>query len=182
MSFTDHVYVSIPLLLLYVLALVLTVLFVEIVLTLLKLLIQWLRSFISERYRVSNLPSFDTVVEKLNEIVNEYGADHVYEKHSDSDVSRCLYVWKGEPDCIIGKLLVKLGFTVGNLYSIEGESAAEAFNKLYGLDIDMLRRRDWPKVIQLVWDVQSRQDGGMPWGRAVSEGIANVNGTSTLAD
>lgn len=133
---------------------------------------------------MSELPSIDLVILKLREIVDEYGADHVYRKHHNADdFGYCLYVFNGEPDCIIGKLLVKLGFTVDQLAANEGEGAPQVFANLYGWDhFDMTNPSSVPDVIMLAYCVQVQQDGGRTWGQAVSDGIQEVMSDSTMVD
>jgi hypothetical protein len=104
------------------------------------------------------------VVGHLENIVAEYGADYVYQRRQlngpDPFAPVCVYVWNGEPDCIAGKVLARMGVSIEKLASYEGSSVsvvAPVVSNLGDAATNVLR------VAQVV------QDKGGTWGEALAE-------------
>ena len=100
----------------------------------------------------------------LDEVVAEFGEDHVYVKPVDPEqVSPdCLYVHevdgKQEPGCIVAQVLHKFGVPLDKLVFFEGVASFAAVHKIVSIE---------KKADILLDRVQSRQDLGEPWGEAV---------------
>jgi hypothetical protein len=108
--------------------------------------------------------TFDEAVELLDRAVAEKGEDYIYPRSAGE--AECLYVEDGQPSCIVGHVLFWKGLTLERIESIEGMSAF-ALNDYDWLDLD-------EKAEALLWKTQSRQDSGVPWGRAVAEAKAET--------
>lgn len=107
----------------------------------------------------------------LGQIVQEYGEDYVYQSHGDGTGVPCRYIWNGEPDCIIGKLLARLGAdepfldkcdTIGSIRELaeQGKVNVEDDVLLYALRA-----------------LQSAQDNGEAWGIAYQRYLAELGAT-----
>lgn len=64
------------------------------------------------------------VLRTLEEVVAEAGADYVCPKRplipsEYGPGTGCHYVWENKPDCIVGRVLFKLGWTLDELRQIE---------------------------------------------------------------
>lgn len=114
---------------------------------------------------VTTLPvvTYNQVATLLREIVAEYGPDTTYEQraralgqtHYEQGIG-CVYRIDGNPACIIGVLLDRLGIEVPhhrNTFQIT-TFAREV------MDIDSL-------TLSLMSSVQSAQDSGQSWGEAL---------------
>lgn len=95
----------------------------------------------------------------LDEIVAEFGEDHVY---GNPVGTTCLYVHKvdgkQEPGCIVAQVLHKFGVPLATLMNYEGSAASDVVPEVLPVEKKAGILLDW---------VQSRQDGGEPWGEAV---------------
>ena len=103
----------------------------------------------------------------LDEIVAEFGEDHVYVNPVDPGQvfppgTTCLYVHKvdgkQEPGCIVAQVLHKFGVPLATLMNYEGSAASDVVPEVLPVE---------KKAGILLDRVQSRQDGGEPWGEAV---------------
>lgn len=107
--------------------------------------------------------TWDQIQSVLDDLVAEKGADYIYEPPVDKDDTPedCQYLHHGEPGCLVGHLLVRLGEDEDWLASREGECA---------LDVVMhsnLEIEDQTRVATFLNQAQSYQDDRIPWGRAV---------------
>ena len=121
----------------------------------------------------------DDVRKGLTELVQEYGEDFRYTpKHkSESDSERCLYVWNGEPDCIVGKLLHRMGVPLERLQRADnGPVGMPARELLHWLILEGVLESD-QEVQELAYalDVaQSLQDDGSSWGVVLERTLARL--------
>ena len=113
----------------------------------------------------------------LDEIVAEFGADYVYQKPSPF---LCRYRKNsGEPDCIVGQLLAKVGL----LPDREFESR---WGATYFLDpeckhpLTNLENNFTVEANLLLHNVQGKQDYETPWGQAVDEAWAFIQDQKEL--
>jgi hypothetical protein len=60
----------------------------------------------------------------ISKAVKARGADYVYP--SDGGRTGCHYVWKGEPDCIVGQCLADAGVSIYTLKGMSGTIDDEA--------------------------------------------------------
>jgi len=113
----------------------------------------------------------------LKVIVAEAGADFVYSKRGAGETydGRCVYVWDGEPDCIVGKYLAKVGVPIDRLRKADsmgfGEPARALLHDLEHqgmIDIE-------PDAIRLLQETQYHQDQGRTWGHSLSTAEYTVN-------
>lgn len=122
---------------------------------------------------------YATISNALEEIVNEYGADYVYERPEKDEygttTGSCLYVHhlkdgRYVPGCIIGHLLVRLGEI--SMESFPGTRAngltVTAF--LNGYSRENLREEFTVKARTLMTRVQEQQDAGDTWGKSLEYG------------
>lgn len=86
-----------------------------------------------------------------------------------ADKVKCVYVAGGEPSCIVGKALWRLGFIDAALEDVDPEKgwmmpnmmpASDLIQRVLHLDID-IEEAEW------ISEVQYHQDGAKPWGEAV---------------
>jgi hypothetical protein len=97
---------------------------------------------------------------KLVDALREVAAgrpDYAYEPPGDG--VECLYVHNGAPSCLVGHALHRLGVPLGALYVIKpsDELIPQLFIEV-GADVNVA-----------VWNVQTAQDNGAPWGEAIME-------------
>lgn len=104
----------------------------------------------------------------LEAIVAEYGEDFVYQQRDTLSGSRCVYVWQGEPDCIVGKLLHRLGVPVEQLARGDGKLLAGALVE-HLEELGVISAEDG--VSEILDRAQSRQDAGRTWGQSVREAL-----------
>lgn len=87
------------------------------------------------------------------EILVEYGPDHVYDREANHGT--CVYVnAEGDPQCLVGVALVKLGVEPGYLYTKFRPSSL-------GLPWE---NYDIPEALTIA---QISQDNGSTWGEAI---------------
>lgn len=89
----------------------------------------------------------------LEKAIAEKGADYEYERPEESET--CLYFEQGQPSCIVGHVLSYMGYN----HVTEGMGVMGVLRSL-GIDADY-------QTQNLLMNVQTSQDGGMPWGDAV---------------
>jgi hypothetical protein len=109
--------------------------------------------------------SFNEVVGDLLEIIEEKGSDYRYEKPGGS--THCQYFRGLQPGCIVGHLLAKHGVTYETLGSTNNSKAVSELVDCYVLNID-------DKTRAFLVDVQSSQDNGNSWGRAMDLAIGQL--------
>lgn len=110
-------------------------------------------------------PTVEQLIEKLEECVNERGADYVYLTKAGNPPdggSGCDYVRNGQPSCLIGCAVHKLGVSVEELASHELATAVSLFTRLWpNLRYDSL-------VVRVAQTAQNKQDNGKTWGEALT--------------
>jgi hypothetical protein len=109
--------------------------------------------------------TYDMALEALNAAVEEKGADYVYE----GEGTFCAYVASGEPSCIVGNALHRLGVSIPTLVKMDkcaiGGSVITSRKVL-----DVLEDSGFTldgDVITLLSTAQTLQDDEVPWGEAV---------------
>ena len=109
----------------------------------------------------------------LPEIVAEHGRDYIYY----AGPSGCVYVHNGEPSCLIGHFLHRLGVSLERLKAADestdgGTSASDLLRQLQDegvVDVESHR------VIHALSVIQSEQDSEVCWGQASGLGIRLLN-------
>lgn len=105
-------------------------------------------------------------IEALRAEVAQEGPDHVYEKPDGDD---CFYTWGGQPSCLVGRALFRLGVPLDELRDWENANARELSNS--AMDDDNLTpirpALTTVQAAQVFQVAQFRQDDGLPWGNAL---------------
>ena len=113
--------------------------------------------------------SYETVLQTLESIVETKGRDYIYETHddtvNDTYEPTCFYVWDNAPDCGVGRVLHKLGISLGVLSTFEGVGSNAVLAQLEELGLVNFDS----KSRTLLRNFQYRQDHGIPWGGCLSE-------------
>lgn len=112
--------------------------------------------------------------ELLAEAVAEKGADFVYVNRygrsaGPDNSTTCHYVHDDQPGCIVGNVLHRAGVSLYNLSEHEGENAESPVTALF---------RPEPGVVDLLREVQSRQDKGASWSEAVRLALAELESSA----
>jgi len=104
-------------------------------------------------------------IDDLEDIVNEYGHDYIYEAVSREDNSfnftSCWYVKDDQPDCLIAKFLFRRGWTIEELKSCERMNVHAASQRFP----DRLTRDE----VSILMAAQQAQDNGKTWGVALDK-------------
>lgn len=105
------------------------------------------------------------------EIIDEVGPDYRYTIHPGIGV--CQYVYEGEPDCIVGRILHRHGVSIATLRKWEGSTAAEMCRVYQGTQPLLTM-----EASQFLDDLQGEQDGGATWGSAYSFAVRKHLGST----
>jgi hypothetical protein len=105
----------------------------------------------------------ELVIEKLEEIIAEYGADYVYERVScpENDWTACVYVHHGEPSCLVGHFVSRIGLDVTALDGCTETSYWMA--DYFRTDQVMFTI----SALDALREAQIEQDCGKTWGEAL---------------
>ncbi len=90
----------------------------------------------------------------------QYDADTMGIAHS------CVYFRDGEPSCIVGHGLSRLGLTIDDIDGLNESSDVYDLAEYLGLPFD--------RSLNFLFHVQSAQDSGKPWGEAVRSADSRV--------
>ncbi len=117
--------------------------------------------------------SYQEVLNIAQNVVLEFGADYVYPRSDGSARSDegCVYFEDGEPSCIVGHVLDRLGVTED---SFQDQTSNE-------FDVYQMVRTEpnlpiefSPDALRFLREAQMMQDEGSPWGVAVSHAAKSV--------
>lgn len=129
--------------------------------------------------------SFEDAVLGLKKALAVKGEDYVYEQPvfespSGYTAQRCAYFTpQGAPSCIVGHIMADLGHTVDDL-----DAPDELFEKTRNVGTDAPRALKHlgytldSRAIEVLANAQALQDGGRPWGEAVTDAIAAAGGVA----
>ena len=100
------------------------------------------------------------VTEAIEAVVAEKGEDFVYDVEVHGDGANCLYVKDGQPSCIVGHVMARLGYPLDMFIGLEGQTPItgpflDVFSGLPG------------HVAAALNSAQIRQDGGKTWGESL---------------
>lgn len=117
--------------------------------------------------------NIDQAIAGVKAIVAEHGYDYVYTKKRviEGTAPRCVYVYKGRPDCLVGKFLASQGVSISDLE--RGDTAAfgsAAEDVLHDLGKRGIMEVDG-ETFQFLANLQYDQDSGKTWGEALSRAI-----------
>lgn len=109
----------------------------------------------------------------LRSVVNEQGHDFTYQRHEGA----CLYIHDGNPDCLIGRVLHRLGFSLKDLSSWEGRGVylMSPMYKNTFRDEGQVFPGLSDKSIFVLHTAQTFQDDGRTWGAALSAALAEAD-------
>lgn len=118
------------------------------------------------------MPEFLTytrTLELLREVIAEKGEDFVYEPLVDENgLSTCRYLDQGQPSCLVGHVLYRAGISPAELAGVEDITPDSSSETWLGWGT--------PRAIDLLADVQEKQDRHVAWGEALASAIADKNG------
>lgn len=102
----------------------------------------------------------------LDEIVAEYPPGHCYVRPGigSQDKLSCVYTFEGQPSCLIGILLKRLGYTIPEA----SELNVIPINGVCDVDEEVAALFDGVATVRFLRTVQSLQDGGLPWVNALN--------------
>ncbi len=112
-------------------------------------------------------------VDAVKSVIAEEGREHVAQPrrmsggcgmpgcNCESGTLGMAYVFEGKGDCIVGKVLVKMGVPVERIYPFEGHPAEVAFANLFKDDPEVSRVGIIAREVQIVNDTRN------PWGKAL---------------
>jgi hypothetical protein len=92
---------------------------------------------------------------------------------------RCVYAYNGEPSCLIGKVLVRLGASVDQLQQLDGLLFASA-DTLYDEHASDIGIAVDENAAQIFSAAQSRQDAGYRWDEALARAESRYKDLSKL--
>lgn len=108
--------------------------------------------------------TYEETLRALNETVREKGYKHTYQRRGV--VGYCYNVWQGQPDCIVGHVLIRLGVPIEwfDVDSRENDGVGDVCKALYLQDLFEFEE----DAKDLLGYTQAAQDNGTPWGEAVT--------------
>lgn len=106
---------------------------------------------------------YDEVLRGLNEAVKAKGYDYVYPR---DERGICFNVFEGEPDCIVGWLLVWLGVPI-EWFAVDSRDIDPIRDVCTVLHMEDVAEFT-PEARNLMANVQREQDGGATWGASVT--------------
>jgi hypothetical protein len=120
-----------------------------------------------ETEKINRISKITTVMQHLHAVVDEVGEDFIYRARTSNDRTMlsgnsCLYVYEGKPDCIVGKILHRMGVPLDVLSSHEGSPATQLCRYLDEDDFDTSPLSD--DVVRILSVAQDSQDHGITYG------------------
>jgi hypothetical protein len=116
--------------------------------------------------------SLDETKDLLSRAVKERGADYTYKMLTIDGSALCAYFdpETKAPSCIVGQVLAYKGVTFEDLWAADKNVYASAGTLV---DTEVIKADSETRALLEI--VQSEQDAGMPWGRAVEEALATYS-------
>jgi len=107
--------------------------------------------------------SAQRVYEAMKQVVQEAGPDFVYDKNACGRDGSCRYYWRDQPDCLIGKVLAKLGIDV----KTELEGVGQRPYDWRRTSRQYLAERFTDNALAIMQTAQLLQDKGTSWGNCI---------------
>lgn len=107
--------------------------------------------------------TYEETLRALNEAVRDKGYNHVYQR---PDGGYCYNVWEGEPHCIVGHVLVRLGVPV-EWFEKDNRNIDDVGDVCKNLFLQGLFEFE-EEARDLLGDAQVFQDSGDTWGVSVT--------------
>jgi len=114
--------------------------------------------------KLNEINKITNMMEHLNAIVDELGDDFVYtpKPYNIKGIeTRCVYVHQDCPDCLIGKILHRMGVPLDFLLVCEGLPATSVCNQLRQIPGNSFLTS---RVSEILDKAQKEQDRGEPYG------------------
>lgn len=114
------------------------------------------------------------ILTTMENIVNEHGRDHRYETRSIDGDKGCFYSWDEEPDCLIAKVLHRLGISMNKLQNLDCANSDDmpiAIGSPIAQEITGLNEQ----VSGVLATAQRAQDQGFTWGSALDTTMATYS-------
>lgn len=107
--------------------------------------------------------TYEETLRALNEVVREKGYKYAYPRERRG---ACYNVFEGEPDCIVGHVLVRLGVPIEwfDTDSRDNADVGDVCKALYLQDLFEFEE----DAKDLLGYSQAAQDNAIPWGEAVT--------------
>jgi len=109
--------------------------------------------------------TLENVVKAAEEIVSEAPAGYIYPTNLQTENASCLYVRDGRPDCIVGKILDKLGVPL-DFDEDDSLNVDLAYGLLRWLEQESVIEIG-ESVVDFLSEIQSQQDMGVTWSRSL---------------
>jgi hypothetical protein len=133
----------------------------------------------STREKINRINQITTAMQHLYYVVDEVGDDFIYRPHKSYLLEgqySCLYVYEGRPDCLVGKILHRMGIPLEILSQHEGMPASSVCNYVRNCNDSIANgnqeTRTTPSIseeVQSILEVaQYYQDGGARYARVRS--------------
>lgn len=120
--------------------------------------------------------TYENTVLALKNAVALKGEDYVYKVSANTRGPACVYFGRDkQPSCIVGHLLAEMGVEPFAFNSKTNSSSVTALMSKGVLEVDDLDANFRSRTLELLAMTQNKQDNGIPWGRALEEGIDYAN-------
>jgi len=101
----------------------------------------------------------------LQRIVHEVGPNHYCQFRYGAGMPTMKYVYQGQADCIVGRVLERMGVPLASLSRYEGEGAHAVVHALFNGKRD---ERQVARLARVANEAQVRNDSRSPWGTMLS--------------
>lgn len=108
---------------------------------------------------------YDRFARELQAVIREAGEGHYCSPRPRSDQhAQFRYVYNDQPDCVVGRVLHRMGVSTTMLSKYEGTSGETVVRACWGMG-DLTGSLDDQRVVRhMASAAQTMNDGGMPWG------------------
>lgn len=106
----------------------------------------------------------DRFKRELRAVIHEAGEHYCYQRRSTLEGNGCRYVYHGQGDCVVGRVLVRMGIPVGTLDRHEGTNAGAVVRYLWSSGDLEGPSEQLAEVANLADLAQVYNDAGYPWG------------------
>jgi hypothetical protein len=108
--------------------------------------------------------SYDRAVELAEQVVDEFGADHIYQ---EPDGGSCFYVRDGCPDCLVAHVLTRAGVPVEEMAVLDALMTDALGDSSVRFNWSVFERWAEPQAVRFLADAQDQQDSGASWSYAL---------------
>jgi hypothetical protein len=117
-----------------------------------------------------------TVLRTLKEVVTEAGPEWIYVRRPNATGlgTGCVYVHNGEPDCIAGRVLAKLGVSTADLSKWEGKVCGQMSSEHLTVELNLPRIPFDEHSLGVLNVAQDSSDSGYSWGSSLEKARAHA--------